>query len=390
MNRAGLLLAGLLGLALLVAAVVATPPRGDPGLAHLPSAGSTGRPGMGAAARWLAATNRPFHRLAPGQDDPGPGETWLLLAPAAPLDEREVSALLDHADAGGLVVWALGPAGEAEQPELARRLAVRRLPGRDERSVAPLAAHPLFEGLTLRAGGAGALSAAPGARPVLGDAERPAAVAIPRGRGEVLLLAGPELLDNGHVGEGDALSLWVRLAARGPLAFDERHLRRAAAGGRAGPPPGTALALQVALVVLLLAAALWPRFGAIRPPPVETAGRTTRDYLASLAELYRRAGAEPELATETWRRLRRRLEARSGVGAALPGEEAARRIGARVPGAAEPMRRGEAALARGGPGLLLEVARAAADVEAADRWRRGGGAGAETRMVGSAHVEPRR
>jgi hypothetical protein len=389
-NRAGLLLAGLLGLALLVFAVVATPPRGDPGLARLPSADSTGRPGMAAAARWLAATHRPFRRLAPGQDDPGPGETWLLLAPAAPLDEREVSALLDHADAGGLVVWALGPGGEAEQPTLARRLAARRIPGREERSVGPPADHPLFEGLTLRAGGAGVRAEVPGARPVLGETERPAAVAIPRGRGELLLLAGPELLDNGHVGEGDALSLWVRLAARGPLAFDERHLRRAAAGGRAGPPPGTALALQAALVVLLLAAALWPRLGAVRPPPAEAAGRTTRDYLASLAELYRRAGAEPELAAEAWRRVRSRLEARSGVGAALPAEVAARRIGARIPGAVEPLLRGEAALARGGPGLLLEVARAAADVEAAGRWRRGGGAGPETRMVGSTHVEPRR
>jgi len=368
-NRAALVLAGLLGAALLVFAVVATPPPSDAALARFPSTGSTGGAGVGAAARWLAATGRPFRRLAPGDGDPAAGETWLLLAPAAPLDEREVAALIERASAGGLVVWALGPGGEAGQPALARRLGAHRLPGGGERTVGPLAPHPLFDGLSLLAGGAGVTSDAPGASPVLGEADRPAAVAVPQGRGEVLLLAGAELLDNRHIGEGAALSLWVRLSARGPLAFDERHLRRWGAASRAGAPPGTALGLQVGLVVLLLAAALWPRLGAVRPPPREAAGRTTRDYLASLAELYRRSGAEEELAAATWGRLRRRLELQAGVGAALPAEEAARRLGLRSPAAVEPLRRGEAALLRGGAGILLEVSRAAADVEAARRWR---------------------
>ncbi len=385
MRRAGLVLAGLLGLGLLLLAVVSRPPTGDPALVRYPSTESTGGPGVAAAARWLEATGRPARRLITGDADPSPAETWLLLAPASPLDEQEVSALLAHAERGGRVAWALGAGGEADQPALARRLFTRRLAGDGERQVGPLEPHPLFEGLSLRAGGAGVSSAAPGARTVLGDAERPAAVAVPLGRGELLLLAGAELLDNRQIGEGQALTLWVRLAARGPLAFDERHLRRAGPAGGAASTGGLALGLQLALLLLLLAAAAWPRLGAVRPPPPDTAGRTTGDYLASLAELYRRAGAEPQLAAATWRRLRRTLERQAGIGAALPVEEAARRLMARAPTAVGPLRRGEAALARGGDGLLLEVARAAADLEAA--WRRPDGG---TRVLGSSHVDPRR
>jgi hypothetical protein len=367
MNRGVVAAAGASGVALLIAAVLATPARGDTALARFPSTQSTGGAGVGAAARWLEATGRPHRRLVADGDRPTMGEAWLLLAPAAALDEREVTAVLDHASAGGLVVWALGEGGEARQPELARRLAARRLPGGGERTTGSLGPHPLFDGLSVRASGAGVASDRPGARAVLGDADRPAAVTIPLGRGEVVLLAGPELLDNRHIGEGEALALWVRLAARGPIVFDERFMRPAGVGPAARSGPSALVGAQLGLVVLLLAAALWPRLGAIRPPPQQGAGRTTREYLASLADLYRRAGAEPELAAATWRRLRRRLEQDAGVAAGLPGDEAARRLAKSVPAAAEPLRRGEAAMARGGPGILLEVAQAAADVDAARR-----------------------
>jgi len=281
----------------------------------------------------------------------------------------EVAALLGHAAAGGLVIWALGDGAEHRQPELSRRLEARHRPARGERTVTPLEPHPLFAGLSLRSSAAGVASTAPGARAVLGDAERAAAVAVPVGRGEVLLLAGPELLDNRHISQDGSLSLLVRLAARGPVAFDERFLRPVAAGRVASTSAAPGFLLQLGLLVALLAAARWPRLGAVRPPPPPGAGRTTRDYLASLAELYRLAGAEPELAAASWRRLRLRLERESGLPARLSGEEAARWLARGAPAAVEPLRRGEAALARGGDGLLLEVTRAAADVEAARRWR---------------------
>jgi hypothetical protein len=366
-SRGAIALAGAAGVALLVAAVVTSAPRGEAALHRFASSRSTGGAGVAAAARWLDATGRPQRRLGGKAEAPRAGETWLLLAPAVALDEGAAEALEAHASAGGLVIWALGEGGEAEQPALSRRLAARRLPGPGERTVTSLAPHPLFDELALRTTGAGVASDRPGARPVLGDAERPAAVAVPIGRGEVLLLGSPALLDNRHLPEGDALSLWVRVAARGAVAFDERFLRPVAPGLAASAGPAGLVGLQLGLLALLLAAALWPRFGAVRPPPPEGAERTTRDYLTSLAGLYRRAGAEPELAEATWRRLRRRLERDAGVAAGLPVEEAARRLALTAPAAVDPLRRGEAALAAGGPRLLLTVARAAADVEAARR-----------------------
>ena len=49
-----------------------------------------------------------YRRLTGDAARPRHGEPWLLLAPAVALDEGEVRALVDHAAAGGLVLWALG------------------------------------------------------------------------------------------------------------------------------------------------------------------------------------------------------------------------------------------------------------------------------------------
>jgi hypothetical protein len=310
------------------------------------------------------------------------------VAPAAPLSQAEAEAFVAHAARGGLAVWALSA---RPQPALAALLGASRVPGRGERTVGGLPGHPLLGGLALRAGGDGVASSLPGARAVTGPEAPAVAVAVPVGAGEVLLLAGPEPLDNAHLREADALSLWVRLAARGRLAFDERWLRPRTTGTSLELP--AMVGAQALLAALLLLLALGRRHGAIRPPAAPDTRRTARDYLVSLAALSRRAGAEPELAAATWQRLRRTVERETGVLARLPGEEAARRLEGRAPAAAAALRRGEAVLRAGeavlrpgeavrrpgeagrrrpAPGQLLAVARAAADVEEA--LRRPGGA----------------
>ena len=369
MRRAGPIALGLAALALVAAAVLAGSSgpgrrRGGP-LARLPSAESPGPRGLAAAAAWLGATGRPWVRLATPGDAPPPGAAWLRLAPAVPLGAADAGAVLAHAARGGLVVWAMG---EAPQPALEAALGARRLPGpgAGERTVAGAADDPLLAGLALRAGEAGVASDRPGARPAAVGApgEPPAAVTVPVGRGAVLLLSGPAALDNAHLATGDALSLWVRLAARGPVAFDERWLAPSPPAPGASPVRPAALAVRQALLVALaLLLAIGPRLGAVRPPPAPAARRTARDYLESLAVLYRRSGAEPALAADAWRRLRARLERDAGVPSRLDDGEAAARLAARWPGSAEAVRRAAAALAHGGPGTLLEVTRAAADVE---------------------------
>jgi hypothetical protein len=324
----------------------------------LPSALSTGARGLAAARMFLAATGRPALRLASPGDRPPAGAVVLLAAPGAALDDAEADGIVAHARAGGTVVWM---AGAVRQPALERRLGVRARAARGVRLATPLAPHPLVAGLELPAGGGSVEADSPAALPVLGSGTLVSAVSVPAGAGEVLVLSGPEALANERVGEGGAASFLVRLAARGPVVFDERWLllrdRPAPASARAL----AATALQALLAVAVGLAARARRLGAVRPPPAEGRGRTARDYLASLAELYRRAGAEEEIARATWRRARRALERRAGIPSRLPGEDAAPRLARRSPAAAEALRRGEAAV-RSGRGALLATCRAADDL----------------------------
>jgi hypothetical protein len=328
-------------------------------LAPHASVESTGPRGLAAARAFLLARGHRVARLAGGSGTPAPGAVLLLAAPAAALDGADADAVLAHAEAGGTVVWA---SGATPQPALAARLAVTASPDGGARLAGPLEPHVLFDGLALPASPGTVSSALPGARAVSGAPGRPSAVAVPVGRGEVILLSGPDPLENAGLARADALSLLVRLAARGPVTFDERWLlpRR---GGR-GPPASLALlGGQALLAAVVLVAARGRRLGVIRPPRAARA-RTSADYLASLAALYRRAGAEGELAAAAWRAVRRRLERRAGVPARLADPDALAQLRARAPAAAEPFERGAAALqAPPGPATLVDLVRAAADLD---------------------------
>jgi hypothetical protein len=341
----------------------------------LPSATSAGARGLAAARAFLAETGRAPLRLEDPDADALPqGATVLLASPRAALSDAEAAALVAHAAAGGTVVWMAGP---VRQPALERRVGVRPVAAVADRWSEPLAPHPLLDGLRLPAGGGIVEGGGPGALAVLGTAgalERAVGVSVAVGRGEVLVLAGPEPLQNDRLGEGDGLALLVRLAARGRPVFDERWLRPREAASGPGAGRGLALAAaQALLAAAVLVLARGRRLGAVRPPPPEGRGRTARDYLASLAVLYRRAGAEDELARAAWARARRRLERTAGLPARLPAGAVHARLAPRSPAAAEAFLRGEAAL-RGGRGALREALRAAHDLDAGLRAgaRRGG------------------
>jgi hypothetical protein len=332
----------------------------------LAASSSPGPRGLAAARElWLATGVEA--RVRRRGDPASAAAVVLLAAPQAPLPRLEVEALLDRAAAGATVLVALGG---APQPALLEALGLALAPAGAPRTARALAPHPLVDGLALPARGAGLSVRRPGALPVAGGEGWASAVSVPAGRGEVLVLSGPEPLENTHLLEADAASLLVRLGRLGPLELDERFLAPAAQGT---PPSQRALLLLGGQLLLAGAALAWARgrrLGAVRPPPPAGAGRTSRDYLAALATLYRRAGAEPELAARAWRGLRRRLERQAGIPARLPDAEAARRAQARSAGAALALARGSAELLAGGPGVLLRVTRAAAEAEAALRARR--------------------
>ncbi len=332
---------------------------------------STGPLGLAALHAWLAESGRgPVLLEAPG-DRPPAGAVLLLAAPRAELAPEDAALVLAHAERGGTVVWALGPAGS--QPELERRLAVSRWPAASPppgRTAVALAPHPAFSGLALRWGGAAAASALPEALAVAGEEDgggerlRAAALSVRWGAGEVIVLASADLAANDWILHGDNLSLWARLATRGTVAIDERWREP-----RAGPlpPSGRGLALVAGQGLLAALAFFWARgrrLGAVRPPSSSEAGPTAADYVASLGALYRRARAEPELAREAWRQVRLRLQRAAGVPATLDDEAAARRLAAVRPAAASPFRAASAlARAGGGPRELASLVRAIARVE---------------------------
>ncbi len=342
----------------------------EAGVSPLPSVENPAPRGLAAARAFLAETGRPAVRLSSAGDTPPARAVVLLAAPGAALDGADADALLAHVRAGGTLVWM---AGRAAQPALARRLEARVAWGGGERTAVALAPHPLFVGLTLPAGGGAVASGRPGALAVAGGEGFTSAVSVPLGSGEVILLAGTAPLSNAHLAEADAASFLARLRARGPIAFDERWLvPRDSAPWRSGGALAVILVGgQAILAAAVLVLARGRRLGAVRPPPPAAGGRTARDYLASLAELYRRAGAEDDLARAAWASLRRNLEGRAGIPARLPGADARARLARRSGDAADALARGEAALARGGRGVLLAVTRAAADVEGALRGGRG-------------------
>lgn len=353
----GLLAAGCAALAVVVAAsAVATRRQQERELSPLPAVENGGPRGLAAARGWLEVTGRPHRVIRSGDPGPADREVVLLVAPPAPLDDASAAALLAHVERGGLLVWALG---DRAQPALGRRLGVarERRSGSEAMHAAPsLAPHPLFDDVVLRTRGA-SLRATGAAHPAAGAREQPFAVVVPIGRGEVIVLADPGPLENLGLGGGDNLAFLARLAALGPIAFDQRHLTPTDAGPLPSRRTLAALVAQALLVAAALLLALGRRLGGIRVPVAAEGGRSARDYLASLAGLYRRAGAERELAEEAWRRLRRELEQRAGIPARIDLDEAAARLERVRPEAASALRR--AATARDS-GSLLETSRAAA------------------------------
>ncbi len=197
-------------------------------LSPYPAVENPGPHGLAALHAWLSETGRAPAVLAGPGDLPPPGAALVLAAPHAEIGPAEAEALLGHAARGGLLVWATGT--EGSQPELERRLQAYRprapRPFRD--TAVAVAPHPLFAGLSLRSGGGSVASRLPAALPVAGVADgatvHPAAVSVPWGRGEVLLLESPELLQNSRIAEAGNLELWARVAARRPVVFDERFL----------------------------------------------------------------------------------------------------------------------------------------------------------------------
>ena len=149
--------------------------------------------------------------------------------------------------------------------------------------------------------------------------ERPLLARLPLGRGEVLLLAAPEILENGRLGQGDHLALLEALAGPGrPVYFDEH------AHGVGSEPGLLHLLLRLGFGPLLVlsaslgAAAFWR--GRRRLGPAVDDYRETRsdavDLLDSLGQFYDRSLRRDEAAFLYRETLARAVAYRTGLGGA--------------------------------------------------------------------------
>ena len=317
-------------LALLVAAVayvagglawLARDP-GDPGPSDPGSTFDRSEAGASLARAYLAARGVRVERLgAPLRAaSVAPDGVVLRLRPrASPAPER----LLDPAEdawvqAGGRLVLAL-----AQSAAGVRVTADPAIPP-------PRKVHPSWpEVVDLRPSPRRRLSGAAidEAVAVFSAGADPVVARLARGRGEVVLLACPEVIENGLLARADHLKLLAALAGRGrPVYFDEH------AHGLSAERSLLALLLDWGLgPALLLGAAaglalLWRGRARVGPAvdPWEDARSDAVDLTGSLAPLYASALRRDEAAALYYDALRREVHQRTGLrGAALEGRLAA-------------------------------------------------------------------
>jgi uncharacterized protein DUF4350 len=166
--------------------------------------------------------------------------------------------------------------------------------------------------------------------------EAPLVARVPRGRGELILMAAPELLENGRLGEADHLALLTALAAGRRAYFDERaHGLAAEDTGIFELLAGWGLGPFLVVLGVLAVAAFWrarTRLGAPDADPADLRSEAV-DLVDSLGSLYHRS-LPGEAALGLYRGwLARAVSLRTG----LKGKALDRRV-AELAGAAPPAR----------------------------------------------------
>jgi hypothetical protein len=190
----------------------------------------------------------------------------------------------------------------------------------------------------------------------------------PEGRGEIYAAGNADLAENRRLELAGNRVMWARMAADGPLAFDEFHHVRPEPAPLSIAP--WVFGAQAVLCAVVLALTRGTPLGPPRPGEPEPLPGASR-YALSFGRLLRRARVEAELAASLEARLRTLLAERSGVPLAVPAREVGALLRRRQPGLAGEWEAWHAARTsapqRLSPGDYLELSRRAARVEACAR-----------------------
>ncbi|HEY3119545.1 MAG TPA: DUF4350 domain-containing protein [Vicinamibacteria bacterium] len=156
--------------------------------------------------------------------------------------------------------------------------------------------------------------------------EAPVVACLPQGKGEVVLIAGPEILENRGLGQADHLALLAALAGDRPVYFDERLHGLGTEAGLVDLLAGWGFGPALVLMGLLALAAFWRARARLGPPDADPADLRSDavELVDSLGKLYGRA-LTAEAALELYRAsLARAVSARTGLkGTALEARVAA-------------------------------------------------------------------
>lgn len=331
----------------------------------LPSVSNRGPRGAAVLATWLREHGVPvIAHDAPLTSLPPDTRVLVLAAPAfEELRAEEVTALGAFVEGGGTLVY-LAPR-EGGQPALNRWLEVKLgapaplvneagledVGGTTVKVTVP--ASLLAGATTLRLSADRMLEVkARGAVPVT---EHGAVWWLRRGRGEVWLGAGADLIENARLEVADNARFWSHLASRGAITFDEYHHYP-----HAGDVPINLLvsALQLGFLALLF---VWARGSRLGPPRDEPPSqhRSALEYVHAMAALTANARVEDELVVALKHDFRRRLQDELGIATSLGWDDAATEL-ARRAGVTR-----EEVLAAAGETRFVPLARALAKLERA-------------------------
>ncbi len=210
--------------------------------------------------------------------------------------EPDARVLLRWVEAGNTLVFA----GSHQTPLhqlLDLHLIRPRALEEDPIHVAPDAISPYTDGIGQLTVEFRATVAGPGSLPLWYVGDRPGAVLLRHGAGQVLVLADPSLLTNTGLRRGDnvlLLSNLARLRAQeGRVYFDEYHHGLRSSGGFWGYLGHHRQQLTLLPLALVLAAGLWQalvRLGPAIPTPPEVRADAVA-YASALGQLYQQTGA---------------------------------------------------------------------------------------------------
>ena len=166
----------------------------------------------------------------------------------------------------------------------------------DDANLSPRQPSMFFQGVqSVRIPGASRFDKTPEAAiPLLAD-RKPAFIGVARKKGMILAFSTPAIAENRSITTADNARFLTQTVAAyagtGRVLFDEYHQGYAQGDSfwKAIGRPGQLVAYQLLIITLLAAYTAGKRFGLPRPLPQPP--RVSSEYVTSLADLYRRAGA---------------------------------------------------------------------------------------------------